>query len=103
MCLKKIGEVQNGKYVGNVRIAWSIEEQFILTEDLFVESQGFLKKKKICDKRQPVWSEYWPIWPGGLVVFYSCHCQYTQSGYKTGKVALLHGKSQYLFTKIIKT
>lgn len=50
MCLKKIGEVQNGKYVGNVRIAWSIEEQFILTEDLFVESQGFLKKKKFVIK-----------------------------------------------------
>lgn len=47
MCLKKIGEVQNGKYVGNVRIAWSIEEQFILTEDLFVESQGYLKKKSL--------------------------------------------------------
>lgn len=44
MCLKKIGKVQNGKYAGNVKIAWS-KEQLILTENLFVESQGYLKKK----------------------------------------------------------
>lgn len=33
------------------------------------------------------------------VVFYSCHCQYTQSGYKTGKLALLLEKANICLQK----